>query len=58
MTLGAVPMSCRFRSIASQVYVEYAVKNPMQPVGQPIESELFTSKLDEVIRASPLFKAM
>ena len=46
------------RSVASQVYVEYAVKNPMQPMGQPIESELFTSKLDEVIRASPLFKAM
>lgn len=45
------------KSIYGQIYVEYAVKNPMYILGQPIESELFGVKLDELVRGSPLFKA-
>ena len=44
------------KTIYSQVYVEYAVKNPMYIPGEPITAELFTTKLDEVVRASSLFK--
>ncbi|TRY64385.1 hypothetical protein TCAL_04024 [Tigriopus californicus] len=45
------------KSVYGQIYVEYAVKNPMYVLGQPIESELFGVKLDDLVRASPLFKA-
>lgn len=43
--------------IYAQIYVEYAVKNPMYQMGQPIKSELFTSKLDELVKGSALFKS-
>ena len=38
-----------------QIYVEYAVKNPLCDLGEPIGSELFKSKLDEYVRALPIF---
>jgi hypothetical protein len=38
-----------------QVYVEYAVKNPMINLGEPIKNELFSTKLDSFIKSSPVF---
>ncbi|CAG0912572.1 unnamed protein product [Notodromas monacha] len=35
--------------IYSEVFVEYVVKNPMWQIGQPIQSELFKTKLHEVV---------
>ncbi|RMX53318.1 hypothetical protein pdam_00022149, partial [Pocillopora damicornis] len=32
------------------IYVEYVVKNPLCQLNEPIQSELFTSKLDSYIR--------
>lgn len=39
----------------SNVYVEYVVKNPQCPLGQPPTSELFKHKMDEFVRGLPLF---
>ena len=36
-----------------QVFVEYVVKNPLCSTQEPITSELFKSKLDEVVKTSP-----
>jgi len=44
------------QNIYSQVFVEYSVKNPLQIIGDPIESELFGTVLDEHVKASPFFK--
>ncbi|XP_064639676.1 trafficking protein particle complex subunit 1-like isoform X2 [Lineus longissimus] len=41
--------------IYSTIYVEYVVKNPMCPLGEPIQSELFKSKLDDFVRGLPIF---
>jgi len=38
-----------------QLYVEYVVKNPVCGLDQPIETELFKQKVDEYIRALPIF---
>jgi len=38
-----------------QIYVEYVVKNPACDMTSPIESELFQTKLDEFVRALPIF---
>ncbi len=45
------------KSIYGQVYVEFALKNPMYVPGEPINSELFTSKLDQIVKSSVLFKS-
>ncbi|KAK2573331.1 Trafficking protein particle complex subunit 1, partial [Acropora cervicornis] len=37
-------------NIYSRIYVEYVVKNPLCQLGEPIQSELFASKLDTFIR--------
>ena len=44
------------QNIYGQIYVEYALKNPLYKMGTPIESELFTVKLDEFVKASSFFK--
>ena len=36
------------KAVYGQVYVEFALKNPMYVPGEAIASELFTSKLDQV----------
>ncbi|XP_051159280.1 trafficking protein particle complex subunit 1 [Leptopilina boulardi] len=43
------------QQIYSQVYVEYVVKNPLCHLNQPIQSELFKTKLDELIKKSPIY---
>ncbi|XP_074632924.1 trafficking protein particle complex subunit 1-like [Acropora palmata] len=42
-------------NIYSRIYVEYVVKNPLCQLGEPIQSELFASKLDTFIRSLPVF---
>ncbi|KAB7495538.1 Trafficking protein particle complex subunit 1 [Armadillidium nasatum] len=39
------------------IYVEYVVMNPLCTVDKPIESELFSSKLDEMIKQHPSFQS-
>lgn len=39
----------------SQVYLEYVVKNPLCQLNEPIQSELFKLKVDELLKKSPLF---
>lgn len=43
------------QQIYSQIYVEYVVKNPMCALDEPIQTELFKSKLDEFIRKQPIY---
>uniref|UniRef100_A0A224XZE7 Trafficking protein particle complex subunit n=1 Tax=Panstrongylus lignarius TaxID=156445 RepID=A0A224XZE7_9HEMI len=43
------------QKIYSQVYVEYIVMNPVCKLDEPIKSELFKEKLDELIKNSPFF---
>ena len=38
-----------------QIYVEYVVKNPLCRLDEPIQSELFASKLDTYIRSLNIF---
>lgn len=38
-----------------QVYIEYVVKNPLCQPNEPIQSELFKAKIDELIKKSPIF---
>lgn len=46
------------KNLYSQIFVEYVVKNPMYTAGETVNSELFTSKLDDMIRASTIFRAI
>ncbi|EDS38891.1 conserved hypothetical protein [Culex quinquefasciatus] len=39
----------------SKIWVEYVVRNPLWTIGSPATSDLFKAKLDEFVRASPLF---
>uniref|UniRef100_V9LFB3 Trafficking protein particle complex subunit n=1 Tax=Callorhinchus milii TaxID=7868 RepID=V9LFB3_CALMI len=43
--------------IYSTIYVEYVVKNPLCGLNEPIQSELFRSKLDNYIRGLAFFSA-
>ncbi|XP_062521493.1 trafficking protein particle complex subunit 1-like [Corticium candelabrum] len=43
------------QKLYTQVYIEYVVKNPLCPHGQPIDSELFISKLDAFMRGLTIF---
>uniref|UniRef100_A0A146LAV0 Trafficking protein particle complex subunit n=1 Tax=Lygus hesperus TaxID=30085 RepID=A0A146LAV0_LYGHE len=45
------------KKIYSQVYVEYIVKNPVCRLDEPIKSELFKEKLDELIKQSSYYTA-
>ncbi|KYM88883.1 Trafficking protein particle complex subunit 1, partial [Atta colombica] len=38
-----------------EVYLEYVVKNPLCQLNEPIQSELFKMKVDELFKKSPLF---
>lgn len=46
----------RFHCLFCQVYVEYAVKNPMYTLGEPIDIESFRTRLDEHVRNLPFFR--
>lgn len=39
----------------SKIWVEYVVRNPLWTIGTPVTSDLFKAKLDEFVKASPLF---
>ena len=39
----------------SDIFVEYAVKNPLCSLEESVSSDLFKSKLDEFIRGLPIF---
>ncbi|XP_046746902.1 trafficking protein particle complex subunit 1 [Diprion similis] len=43
------------QQLYSQIYVEYVVKNPLCQLNEPIQSELFKNKLDELVKSSPYF---
>lgn len=43
------------KQIYSDIYVEYVVKNPLCPLDQPIQSEIFKSKLDDFVKRAPIF---
>ncbi|XP_053318670.1 trafficking protein particle complex subunit 1 [Spea bombifrons] len=43
--------------IYSTIYVEYVVKNSLCSLSEPIQSELFKTKLDAYIRGLPFFSA-
>lgn len=40
-----------------QIYIEYCVKNPAYKSGETIQCELFKTKLDELVKQSPIFKS-
>nr|CAH0103704.1 unnamed protein product [Daphnia galeata]SVE76742.1 EOG090X0HJH [Daphnia longispina] len=44
------------QQINSQIYIEYCVKNPAYHAGETIQCELFKTKLDELVKQSPIFK--
>ncbi|KAJ8918038.1 hypothetical protein NQ315_011494 [Exocentrus adspersus] len=45
------------QQIYNQVYVEFVVKNPLCRLSEPIQSELFKSKLDAYVKQLPIFSA-
>ncbi|XP_028170035.1 trafficking protein particle complex subunit 1 [Ostrinia furnacalis] len=42
------------KKIYAEVYVKYAIRNPLCVIGEPITSELFKSKLDAFIKQTPI----
>lgn len=42
------------RKIYSEIYVKYAVRNPLCGIGEPINSELFKNKLDAFVKQTPI----
>jgi len=52
---GAQGVRQLMQQIYSQVYVEYVIKNPLVKLNEPIQSELFKSKLDSFIRQSQCY---
>ncbi|XP_041968720.1 trafficking protein particle complex subunit 1 [Aricia agestis] len=45
------------RKIYSELYVKYVMRNPLCAAGEPINSELFKTKLDAFIKQAPLTAA-
>ncbi|XP_001508283.2 trafficking protein particle complex subunit 1 [Ornithorhynchus anatinus] len=43
--------------IYSGIYVEFVVKNPLCPLGEAVQSELFRTRLDAYVRGLPFFSA-
>ncbi|XP_054880749.1 trafficking protein particle complex subunit 1 isoform X2 [Poeciliopsis prolifica] len=41
--------------IYSNLYVDLVVKNPLVPSGQPLDSDLFGTRLDSFIRSLPYY---
>lgn len=52
---GTADVTRHLREIYSDVYVEYAIKNPLYKKGTEIKSELFLTKLDTYVRSLPWF---
>ncbi|XP_048005921.1 trafficking protein particle complex subunit 1 [Cydia fagiglandana] len=42
------------KKIYGEIYVQYAIRNPLCGIGEPITSELFKSKLDAFIKTTPI----
>lgn len=42
------------KKIYGEIYVKYAVRNPMCGIGEPITSELFKNKLDAFVKQTPI----
>lgn len=42
------------KKIYAEIYVKYAIRNPLCAMGEPITSELFKSKLDAFIKQTPI----
>lgn len=38
-----------------KIYVDYVVKNPLTELGEPIENDLFSSKLNTFIQNQPIY---
>nr|XP_031532042.1 trafficking protein particle complex subunit 1 isoform X2 [Vicugna pacos] len=55
--LGVGPIRDVLHHIYSALYVELVVKNPLCPLGQTVQSELFRSRLDTYVRSLPFFSA-
>ncbi|KAF6097860.1 trafficking protein particle complex 1 [Phyllostomus discolor] len=55
--LGVGPIRDVLHHIYSSLYVELVVKNPLCPLGQTVQSELFRSRLDSYVRSLPFFSA-
>ncbi|XP_043933222.1 trafficking protein particle complex subunit 1 [Protopterus annectens] len=55
--LGVQNIRDILHQIYSNIYVEYVVKNPLCAQNEPIQSELFRTKLDNFIRGLPFFSA-
>lgn len=41
------------RRVYAKIFVEYVVRNPLYRPGEPVDSELFSAKLDEYIQNLP-----
>ena len=52
---GSIDVVKNLREIYSDVYVEYAIKNPLYRRGTEIKSKLFLSKLDSYVKDLPCF---
>ncbi|CAD0200545.1 unnamed protein product [Chrysodeixis includens] len=42
------------KKIYGEIYVKYAVRNPLCGIGEPITSELFKNKLDAFVKQTPI----
>lgn len=52
---GGRDMVRHLREIYSDIYVEYAVKNPLYVQGTPITAPFFLQRLDSYVRSLPCF---
>jgi len=52
---GTVDVGKHLRDIYSDVYVEYALKNPLYRRGTEIKSQLFLTKLDTYVKSLSCF---
>ena len=53
--LGVGNLRESLHQIYCQIYVEFVVKNPNCDLGETINSDLFSSKLDDFVRGLPAF---
>ncbi|KAI8130171.1 hypothetical protein FF38_07842 [Lucilia cuprina] len=53
--VNAVNVKELLQQIYSKIWVEYVVRDPLWNPGTPVTSDLFQTKLDELIRQSPIF---
>ncbi|XP_064357240.1 trafficking protein particle complex subunit 1 [Dromaius novaehollandiae] len=55
--LGVASAREALHHIYSNLFVELVVKNPLCPPREPVQSELFRSRLDAFVRGLPFFSA-